>query len=273
MLLALLAAAAAAQTSWPPPQVVREAAEIVRPESGSGAVRITPELVDRIEALFVKAIAEKIEVKLAAAIPPMMGLTEAPSDHIVIYPKLGGNLFVRDGRSVFMELQDPTRPAIRRLAASNCDLAAIERVFREEPDAMERLDAKLTMRLLEYAVKRVPSERARGLPEETIRKNLCLAAATVIANGLEAYTFSSIDDWKTSLVRGRFLGRWYLSPPVKGPAGWLPGALGVTPEGSITVVFQPEGFDLYDATEAAAPNVPVLRYRSAAWAGRFKARF
>jgi hypothetical protein len=86
--------------------------------------------------------------------------------------------------------------------------------------------------------------------------------------------------------RGRYVGFWHIHPPRRVGDGYAPGRppgdedLAVAREKGqfLTLVFQPDGFDLYDLSavaadpRAAGPPSPLVRHRSADWARRFRDR-
>jgi hypothetical protein len=112
------------------------------------------------------------------------------------------------------------------------------------------------------------------------------AVATVVQNAARAYSLDPPgqlalivgSDWC-----GRYVGRWHTHPPHDTGTGWAGGDVpsfedmrNAVQDGQfLTLSFQPDGFDLYDATrlgEQARVDLSlldVIRHRSTAWQERF----
>ncbi len=83
--------------------------------------------------------------------------------------------------------------------------------------------------------------------------------------------------------QGRYVGFWHLHPPAQVLGGATQGFepsmedmnVAVEKGQFLTIVFQPEGFDVYDleplatARQAVLSRARVIKYRSPEWASRF----
>jgi hypothetical protein len=122
---------------------------------------------------------------------------------------------------------------------------------------------------------------------EGAASNLSLALATVVENAAAAYGLDpeaqlmliAHTDWC-----GRYVGRWHTHPPRDLGDAWAGGGepsfedmQNAVRDGQfLTLSFQPDGFDLYDAaplSEAGRVDLSLLkvtRHRSPAWRVRFE---
>lgn len=218
----------------------------------------SPEGVDTIAAVFERAL----EGSLCAG-----------SRRVVA--EVGGEATL-DRRLRLVEVADPGRALVARVAEAGDDACALARLFLEEP-GMTRLD---DARVLRGVVQR--AEPCDGL-DASGRAVLRQAARTVVENALarldltpEAQTLAIVDhDW-----RGRYVGRWHTHGPHVTADG-LRGGEGPSFEDLhnavrdgqfLTITFQPDGFDLHDAAGIAEPDlrqVETIRHRSRGWTERF----
>jgi hypothetical protein len=193
-----------------------------------------------------------------------------------IVPETGGESRL-DGGLYLHHAPDRSWPVAQRLAGVIDTPAEIASFYSAHPDELTLLDASGILR----------SAIVRFAPENPLAvAALRRAAATVVENAATAYgldpaaQFALIanTDW-----HGRYVGRWHTHPPHDAGDAWSGGAEpsfedmqhAVDDGQFLTVSFQPDGFDLYDAAALSTAGrvdlslLKVTRYRSKAWQQRF----
>jgi len=235
---------------------------------------ITPAELDAaaLSADGVEDVAALFEASLAA------GLTMQGS---VVTPELGGEATLEGGRLRWVTYPDPFHPVVRLMAELRDDPAALLAFLSASAAGEEVLARTGGLHAVLYQV-------ARHAPTPAERRALDEALRAAVARYFKTWTVSpetqleniGRHDW-----RGRYVGFWHLHPPRLGPAGYEPGiepsaedlAIARDKGQLLTLVFQPDGFDLYDLSPVAASGnatlsqARVARHRSPAWERRFRA--
>lgn len=191
-------------------------------------------------------------------------------------PESGGEATL-DGELRLHEMSDPSREAARELASRLHDPEAVAELWDERQAELGPLDVG---GILGFAIARFRREGAAAAAGVRITATALAenAAGTFVFEPRAQLALIVATDWC-----GRYVGRWHTHPPHYAEAGWTGGDVpsfedmqNAARDGQfLTVAFQPDGFDLYDASalgEAGRVDLALLkltRYRSAAWRERF----
>jgi hypothetical protein len=217
--------------------------------------------VNRIRAIFEEAIARGVRI--------------GPK---WLTPETGGEATI-DAELRLAEARDPRWATIQDLVKVSDDVNAIAARCESRAEEIALVDAH---GLLKVAVARLRLG-APGSPEEVRR-----ALLTVAQNA--APTYSLGEEEQLALVtgadwRGRYVGGWHTHAPHDANGEWVGGDVpsfedmqnAVQYGQYLTLSFQPDGFDLYDADALGDAKrvdlklLKVIRYRSPAWREHFAA--
>ena len=221
---------------------------------------LTPDTIERVADIFATSIDRAV-----------------PLDGRWHVPETGGEATL-DGALQLFEMQSPTWPTVRALARCLDDPVRLADLWDERKADLTLLDVH---GLLRGSVQRFRMEwpgSGRSLRE---------AARTIARNASEAYALEPAGQFALILQhewRGRYVGRWHTHAPHDQGRGWQGAAepsfqdmQNARRDGQfLTLAFQPDGFDLYDAAGLAGAaqvdlsRLRVVRHRSAAWRGRFE---
>ena len=192
-------------------------------------------------------------------------------------PETGGEATI-DSELRFAEARDPRWSIVREMAALAGDPAALAAFFATRSREVAQVD---THGLLKNAVGRF--ELGTGGAREEISR----ALLTVARNA--APTYSMGPEEQIALVtsvdwQGRYVGGWHTHAPHDGNGAWVGGDVpsfedmqnAVQYGQYLTLSFQPDGFDLYDAEALGEARrvdlalLKVIRYRSPSWRRHFE---
>lgn len=225
------------------------------------AATLSPASILRIRTLFEEAIRRGVRVS-------GQWLT----------PETGGEATI-DTELRLIEAPDPRWRTIQELASVAEDPGAVAARFESRPVEMALVD---THALLKGAVGRF-RRGAPGSADEMRR-----AVATVAKNAAPTYSLGPEEhlalvtgrDWA-----GRYVGGWHTHAPKEMGGEWVRSDVpsfedmqnAVRFGQFLTLAFEPDGFDLYDAAPLADAGrvdlslLKVIRHRSEAWREHFEA--
>lgn len=221
---------------------------------------LTPQSILRIRTLFEEAIRRGVRI-----------------DGQWLTPETGGEATI-DTELRLAETEDPRWRMIQELAGVLDDPGAVANLFETRSVEMAHID---THALLRVAVERYRLG-ARGSSDEIRR-----AVATVAKNSAPTYSLGPEEhlalvtsrDWS-----GRYVGGWHTHAPKERGGEWVrsDGPSFEDMQNAVrfgqflTLSFQPDGFDLYDAGPLADAGrvdlslLKVIRHRSEAWREHFE---
>jgi len=179
---------------------------------------------------------------------------------------------------------DPTLPVLQKLARLLDDPQGVLSLFREKKAEMARIDAA---QILKGHFDRLPYLRERGVAEGQLFSDFRRTLLTVIENCAATFTIEPAAQFDAVLREewsGRYAGKWHIHGPHDHLDGWgsseppsLEDLEVAAREGQfLTLGFQPDGFDLYDASaigDSGKPDLALLkivRHRSSDWRRHFE---
>ena len=192
-------------------------------------------------------------------------------------PESGGEATI-DSELRLIEAEDPRWSTIERLARVAREPQAVALLYETERDAITPLDTHALIRLslerLKLGSRGAEAEVRRAV--DTVVENM---ASTYAHDPAEQFALIASHDWT-----GRYVGRWHIHPPHDGNGAWMAGEPpsfedmqnAVEAGQYLTVVFQPDGFDLYDAAALGDERrvdlslMKVIHYRSPSWRAHFQ---
>jgi hypothetical protein len=229
------------------------------------AAVLSPAGVRDITALFEKALAAGVVV----------------GDGVVT-PELGGEATMYRGQLRFVEYPDPRHLVIRRMFDVRSDPKALLELLSGSVEGQEVLSSTggLHAHLYQMTTK-TPTDEQRRVLDQILDSALAVHFKTWTASpevqqaGIEAH------NWQ-----GRYVGFWHVHPPAQVVGGATQGfepsmedmKVAMEKGQFLTIVFQPDGFDVYDleplatARQAVLSKARVIRYRSPDWGKRFGTR-
>ena len=227
------------------------------------AAVLSPDGVRDIASLFDKAMAAGVVVGGS-----------------VVTPELGGEATLDRGRLRFVEYPDTLHPVIRRaLDLRNSPKALLDLLTGSvEGQQILARTGGLHAHLFQMTTK-TPTDDQRRVLDQILASAVAVHFKTWTVTPELQQAMIEKHDW-----RGRYVGFWHIHPPTPAGGGPTPGFepsmedmnLALEKEQFLTIVFQPDGFDVYDleplarARQAALSKARVIRYRSPEWAGRFR---
>lgn len=194
-----------------------------------------------------------------------------------ITPEVGGEAAI-DTELRLIEAGDTAWLTVQALVGASLDPKAVESLYQARPMEMARVD---THGLLKVAIARFRLGTNQAADE--IRR----AVVTVAQNTAPTYSHDPQEQFALIVStnwRGRYVGRWHTHAPHEQNGDWTGGDVpsfedmqnAVRDGQYLTLAFQPDGFDLYDAEPLADAGrvdlslVKVIRYRSASWRKHFR---
>ena len=225
-----------------------------------------------------KALLSPAGVAEVAAVYERMIASPVRLKHKRLLLELGGEATL--GKGIMLhELVDPRRRVMKLASELGPDALALERLYTDDADPMAMLDEH---GLLKSALARNKEWRERGSPPSAERERLLRLALDATLEAASGRYFHTPKAQLEAMIRdewsGQLLGHWHAHPPHLGVRAFEPGALPSDDDREVaaadgfnlTLVFQPDGFDAYDAGAALAP---VASYRSRDWKERFDSLF
>lgn len=223
------------------------------------AAALSPASVDRIRKIFEAAIRRGVRVSGKW-----------------ITPEVGGEAAI-DTELRLIEARDPGWPTVQALVEAP-DPTAVASLYEARPMEMARVD---THGLLKVAIARFRLGTNKAGDE--VRR----AVATVAQNTAPTYAHDPREQFAliaSTSWRGRYVGRWHTHSPHQQNGEWAMGDVpsfedmqnAVRDGQYLTLAFQPDGFDLYDAEPLADAGrvdlslLKVIRYRSSSWRSHFR---
>lgn len=192
-------------------------------------------------------------------------------------PEAGGEATI-DTELRLIEASDPRWSTVQDLIGASADPKALADMYESRPIEAGRID---THGLLKVALARFRlGTRGAGTEVERALATLAQNAAPTFSLGPEEqFILIATTDWQ-----GRYVGRWHTHAPHDGTLGWTGSDLpsfedmqnAVRDGQYLTLAFQPDGFDLYDAEALADAGkvdlslLKVIRYRSPSWREHFR---
>lgn len=224
------------------------------------AAALAPASIDRIRAIFEAAIRRGVRI----------------GDQWLT-PETGGEATI-DGELRLAEAEDPRWKTVQDLAGAASDPTRVAALYRGRTEEVRRVD---THGLLKVAIARFELGQTAAAAE--IRR----AVATVAQNAAPTYAHDPEQQFALIASRnwaGRYVGRWHTHGPHERDGSWSGGhepsfedMQNAMNDGQyLTVSFQPDGFDLYDASALADEGrvdlslLKVIRHRSSAWRDHFQ---
>jgi hypothetical protein len=192
-------------------------------------------------------------------------------------PESGGEATL-DGELWLHEMKDRGWEAARELAARLDDPAAVAELWDQRLAELRPLDVG---GILGFAIERY---RRQGPSAASGVRTTAVALAENAAGAFSFEPQAQLDLILATDWCGRYVGRWHTHPPHHAEQGFTGGDVpsfedmqNAARDGQfLTLAFQPDGFDLYDASalgEAGRVDLALLkvtRYRSSVWRRRFE---
>ena len=199
----------------------------------------------------------------------------------VVTPELGGEATLDGGRLQLIRYPDPLHPLVRRMVELKDDPAALLALLSQSAPGQEVLKKTGGLHALLYQMTTRP-------PSDAQRRAMDQVVLGAVATHFKTWTVSpeiQLEMIGQSEWRGRYVGFWHIHPPRQGAGAYAPGiepsmedmTIAVEKGQFLTIVFQPDGFDVYDLSSLAMSGRPelsaarVIRHRSAEWERRFRA--
>ncbi len=199
----------------------------------------------------------------------------------LVTPELGGEAMLDRGRLRFVECPDPLHLLVRRMVELKDDPKGLLDFLSRSPGGQQLLKTTGGLHALLFQM------TSRPEPDEARRRALDRVLASAIS--VHFKTWSIDPELQLAMIRqndwqGRYAGFWHLHPPRPAAQGYAPGlepsledmTIAVERGQFLTIVFQPDGFDLYDLSALAVAGTPdlsrsrVIRHRSKDWERRFR---
>lgn len=264
--LLLPARSATAQTDGVPQYLGLTQATLGRPISAAelDAAVLSAAGVRDIAALFEETLASSLAVGGS-----------------VVTPELGGEATLDGGRLQFIRYPDPLHPLVRRMVELKDDPAALLALLSQSAPGRDVLKKTGGLHALLYQMTtRPPTEAQHRAMDQVVRGAVATHFKTWTVSPEMQLEMIGQNEW-----RGRYVGFWHVHPPRQETGAYAPGlepsmedmTIAVEKGQFLTIVFQPDGFDLYDLSPLAATRTPalsaarVIRHRSAEWERRFLA--
>jgi len=218
----------------------------------------------------VLAIAALFEKAIAAGVVAGGG---------VVTPELGGEATLYRGQLRFVEYPDALHPVIRRMLDLRTDPQALLDLLTGSVEGQQILakTGGLHAHLFLMTTK-PPTDDQRRVLDRILASAVAVHFKTWMVTPELQHAMIEQHEW-----RGRYVGFWHIHPPVQAVGGSMQGFepsmedMNVAMEKGqfLTIVFQPDGFDVYDleplatARQAVLSKARVIRYRSPEWEKRF----
>ena len=225
--------------------------------------------VAAIRALFEQSLAESLIV-----------------NGVLVTPELGGeSMLGDDGRLEMVVYPDPLHPVVREIASQKDDPEELLNFLQSSAEGRFLLKHTGGLHALLYQMTSSPASPTgdqRALLADVIQRTVAEHFKTWTTDPLIQAQMIEKTKWK-----GRYVGFWHIHPPrLKNSSP----SEGIEPSMAdmrnavelgqfITIVFQPDGFDVYDLSPLPAlghanlSRANTIRYRSPDWKPHFAARF
>jgi hypothetical protein len=226
------------------------------------AALLSPAGVQDIAALFQKALAAQV-----------IGLQAG------VTPEIGGEATLDRGRIRFVEYPDPLHPVLRRALELRSDPTALLDFLTSSVEGQQILATTggLHAHLYQMTTKR-PTDQQHRVLDGIMRSAVEVLYKTWTITPERQQAMIEKQDW-----RGRYVGFWHIHPPGMTAGGYVTGfepsmedmRIALEKGQFLTIVFQRDGFDVYDLEPLSTAGRPdlskarVIRYRSPEWERRF----
>lgn len=197
-----------------------------------------------------------------------------------VAPELGGEAILDAGAIVWIRYPDPLHPLVREAILRKGDPAALLAFFESSVDGRWLLKNTGGVHALLFQMASTPpTSDQRALLDTVLGRMVAQHFKTWSTDPEIQARMIETTDW-----RGRYVGFWHIHPPRLSGATALEG---IEPSMAdmqnavqlgqfLTIVFQPNGFDVYDLAPLAASRraeltgVKVIRHRSDEWQRYFE---
>ncbi len=224
--------------------------------------------VDAIRTLFEQSVAESLTV-----------------NGVLVTPELGGeSMLGNDGRLEMVVYPDPIHPVVREIASRKDEPEELLKFLESSAEGRFLLKHTGGLHALLYQMTTSPTSPTgaqRDLLDDVIERTVAEHFRTWTTDPLIQSQMIAKTEWN-----GRYLGFWHIHPPRL--KQWSP-TEGIEPSMTdmrnavelgqfLTIVFQPDGFDVYDLSPLAAlgradlSRAELIRYRSPDWRRHFAAQ-
>ncbi len=202
-------------------------------------------------------------------------------DNTLITPELGGEAMLHEGALTLVDYPDPVHPIVRELVALQSDPSRLLASLQATTEGRFLLDNTGGLHALLYQLSQnPPTESQSHVLTDVIRRSVQTHFKTWSTDPL-----IQAESIETTTWRGRYVGFWHLHPPRVTAQGFGEGIEPSVPDMHnavelgqfLTLVFQPDGFDLYDLSDLAKlgsadlSRARVIQYRDVAWRAHFEA--
>jgi hypothetical protein len=221
--------------------------------------------VDGIRALFDRSIDESLSV-----------------DGSPVSPELGGESLVDAGRIEWIVYPDPVHPVVRESVAAGDDPVRLLKFLESSAEGRSLLKNTGGLHALLYQMThQTPTNEQAALLDAVLGRMVAQHFKTWSTDPLIQAEMIERTEW-----HGRYVGFWHIHPPRLKDSSTVQGIepsmadmqTAVQLGQFVTIVFQPDGFDLYDLRRIAASgradlsNADVIRHRSGAWKRHFDSK-
>lgn len=224
---------------------------------------LSPAGVESIRSLFERSIETGVVVR-----------------NTVVTPELGGEATLYRERLAFVTYPDPVHPILREMVNREGDSAGLLELLQGSAEGKRVLSETGGLHALLYRISTQGStDSDRALLHEIVESAVVTHFKTWSADPEIQQRMIRSTEW-----HGRYVGFWHIHPPRVTGNGF---AEGIEPSFEdmnhaillgqfLTVVFQPDGFDVYDLSPLALRRRPdlsrarIIRYRSPDWTIHFQ---
>lgn len=267
LLLAALSALSAGQSARQAEYLNLAAATLANPVTHAELSRavLSVDGVAAIRTLFEQSLAESLTVNGA-----------------LVTPELGGeSMLTGDGRLELIIYPDPIHPVLRELATRKNDPEELLKFLQSSAEGRFLLKNTGGLHALLYQMAASPTRDQRAVLDDVIERTVAQHFKTWTTDPLIQAKMIETTQWQ-----GRYLGFWHIHPPrlkagspTEGIEPSMADMRNAVELGQfLTIVFQPDGFDVYDLAPLATvghadlSRVATIRYRSPDWKPHFAPR-
>ena len=229
---------------------------------------LSAEGVAAIRSLFERSLAESLTV-----------------NGVLVTPELGGeSMLGDDGRLEMVVYPDPIHPVVREIASRKDDPEELLKFLGSSAEGRFLLENTGGLHALLYQMTSSPSSPTRAhrdLLGDVIERTVAEHFKTWTTDPLIQARMIEKTEWK-----GRYIGFWHIHPPrlknsspTEGIEPSMTDMRNAVDLGQfLTIVFQPDGFDVYDLSPLPAfghedlSRANTIRYRSPDWKPHFESR-
>ena len=202
----------------------------------------------------------------------------------VVTPELGGeSTLTDDGRLRLIVYPDPIHPVVRELARGRDHPETLLRMLGSSAEGRFLLKSTGGLHALLYQMTASPTDAQRELLDRVIEQTVAQHFKTWTTDPIIQAEMIEQTEWT-----GRYTGFWHIHPPRLRAGGEA--TEGIEPSMAdmrnaidlgqfLTIVFQPDGFDVYDLSPLAREaredlsKAKRIRYRSETWRRDFEQAF